>query len=51
VGRHVALKDVELVFPDQLAGVGVERHHALLQILAAPGRVLQVDAVADDDRR
>src|SRR6185295_19634469 len=27
--RDVALKDVELVFPDDLAGVGVERHHAL----------------------
>ena len=31
VRRHVALEDVELVFPDHLAGVGVERHHALLQ--------------------
>ena len=51
VRRHVALKDVELVFPDHLAGVGVERHDALLQLGAAAGRVLDVDAVAHDDRR
>ena len=51
VRRHVALEDVELVFPDHLAGVGVERHHALLQIRATPGRILQIEAVADHDRR
>ena len=51
VRRHVALEDVELVFPDDLAGVGVERHHALLQLRAAAGRVLDVDAVAHHDRR
>ena len=32
VGRHVALKEIELVFPDDLARVGVERQHALLQL-------------------
>ena len=51
VRRHVALEQVELVFPDHLAGVGVERHHALLQVRAAAGRVLHVDAIAHDDRR
>ena len=49
-GRHVALKEVELVFPDHLAGVDVERHHALLQRGAAARRVLHVDPVAHDDR-
>ena len=51
VRRHVALEHVELVFPDHLAGVGVERHHALLQVGAAARRVLHVDAIAHDDRR
>ena len=50
VRGDVALEDVELVFPDDLAGVGVERHDALLQRLAGAGRVLHVDAVAHDDR-
>ena len=48
--RHVALEEVELVLPDHLAGVGVERHDALLQVGAAAGRVLHVDAVAHHDR-
>jgi hypothetical protein len=51
VRRHVALKDVELVFPDDLARIGVERHHALLELGAAAGRVLHVDAVAHHNRR
>ena len=51
MGRHVALEDVEPVFPHHAAGVGVERHHALLQRLAGAGGVLDVDAVAHDDRR
>ena len=51
VSRHVALEDVELVLPDHLAGVRVERHHALLELVVPPGGVLDVDAVAHDDRR
>jgi len=51
VRRDVALKDVELVFPDRLAGVGIQAHDAFLEIGAASGRVLHVDAIAQDDRR
>jgi hypothetical protein len=50
VRRRVALKHVELVFPDDLAGVRIERHHTLLQVRAAAGGILHVDPVADDDR-
>ena len=51
VRRHVTLEDVELVFPDHLAGVGIERHDAFLEIRAAAGRVLHVHAVAHHDGR
>src|SRR6185436_12583728 len=51
VGRHVALEDVELVLPDELAAIGVERHHPFLKRGATPGRVLYVDAIASYDRR
>ncbi len=51
MGRHVALEDVEPVFPDELPGVGVERHDALLELGAAPHRILDEDAIAQDDRR
>jgi hypothetical protein len=48
---RIALEDVELVFPDDLAAVGVERHHPFLQGIAAPRGILHVDAVPHDDRR
>ena len=47
--RHVALEQIELVLPDDCAGVGIERHDALLKGGAAAGRVLHVDAVPHDD--
>ena len=48
--RHVAREHVVAVFPEQLAGVGVEAHQPLLLHLACAGRVLQVEAIAEDDR-
>ena len=48
---HVALEDVEFVFPDDLPGVGVEGHDAFLEVGPLAGRVLDVDAIAHDDRR
>ncbi len=51
MGGHIALKDVELVFPDDLARVGVERHDTFLQRRPATRRVLYVDAISHDDRR
>ena len=51
MGGDVALKDVELVFPDHPAGIGVERHHSFLERGAAARRVLDVDAIAHHDRR
>ena len=50
VRRHVAREHVVAVFPEQLAGVGVEAHQALLLHLAGAGRVLQVEPIAEDDR-
>src|SRR5690349_10407188 len=49
--RYVAQVNVEAMFPDHLAGIGVEAHHALLLGLALTSGVLQVDAIAHDDRR
>ena len=49
VGRHIALEDVRSVFPNHLAGIGVESHDALLEFGPAPGRVLDVHAVTHDD--
>src|SRR5262249_56318588 len=51
VGRHVALKQVELVLPEQLAGVGVEALDPLLLGFALAGGVLDVKVIAEDDRR
>ena len=51
VRGNITLKDVELVFPHHLAGVGVERHHPLLLLLEQARRILDVHPVAEDDRR
>ncbi len=50
VGGGVALKDVEFVFPDHLAGVGIEAHDALLLVSSAAGGVLHVQVIAHEDR-
>ena len=44
----VALKDVEFVFPDHLAGVGIEAHDALLLLGAAAGGILHIQVIAHD---
>ena len=49
--RHVALEDVELVLPDHVAGIGIERHDPFLHRGTASGRVLHVDPVAHHNRR
>lgn len=46
MGRHVALEEVDLVFPEVLAGVGVEAEEALLLGIGFAGGVLQVEVVA-----
>ena len=44
--RHVAQVDIEAMFPEELAGVGIEAHHAFLQCFAFAGCVLQVDVIS-----
>jgi hypothetical protein len=48
---HVALKEIEPVFPGGFPSVGVERQNAFLQLRAAASWLLDVDAIAHDDRR
>src|SRR5688500_2451341 len=47
--RYVALKEVELVFPDHPACVGIEGHYTFLQICSAARRILDVDPVTHHD--
>ena len=49
--RDVAREQVVLVLPQQLAGVGVEAHQPFLHGGAGAGGVLQIEAVAEHDRR
>ena len=46
---HIALIQVEFVFPEQLAGVGVEAHEALLLGFARAGGVFEVQMIAEHD--
>src|ERR1043165_3802359 len=49
--RHVAEVNVEAMFPQQLAGIGVKAHDALLLRLALARDGLQVNVIAHPGRR
>ena len=49
--RNVAEVNIEAMFPQELSGVSIEAHDPFLFRLAFAGDVLQVDAIAHDDRR
>src|SRR5687767_11562827 len=49
--RYIAKKDIEAMLPKQLAGISVETHHPLLFEFTFARGVLQVDLIADHDRR
>ncbi len=48
VRRDVAREDVVPVFPEELAGVGVEAHQTLLHLCALARGVLEVEVIAKD---
>src|SRR5262245_22453882 len=47
--RDITLVDVELVFPRDLATIGIEAHHALLERRPSTRGVLDTHAIPDDD--
>src|SRR5688500_8473102 len=47
---YVALKEVELVFPDYAARIGIECHYTFLQIRSTARWILDVDPVTHHDR-
>ena len=49
--RHVAREHVVAVLPQQLAGVGVQGHQPFLRRRAGADGVLEVEAIAEHDRR
>jgi hypothetical protein len=49
VWRRVTLKEVDLVFPYDATGLGVQSHDALLEGLAARGRILEIETVPHDN--
>ena len=48
---YVAEINIEPMFPNQLAGVGVEAHHPLLFLFALARGVLEIEMIADNDGR
>jgi len=49
VGRDIAQPEINLLFPDQFAGIGIQADQALLQRLADTAGGEDVDMVAVDD--